>query len=47
MTLGECPMDDETKRERDAERVKRLMPYLLGISGIMLAAITLVLLTKS
>lgn len=40
-------MEDELKRERDAERAKRLMPYLLAISSIMLAAIIFLLLTKS
>jgi hypothetical protein len=37
-------MQDDSKRERDAARVKKLMPLVLAMSAIMLAAISFLIL---
>ena len=39
-------MDDDAKREDDRDRARRMIPYLVAISAIMLAVLAVAVLLK-
>jgi hypothetical protein len=39
-------MDNDLKKKRDEDRAKRLMPFLLIISTVMLASVAIIILMK-